>query len=428
MIYVYEMKKNKIKKSSYKGDGSRFSGSIDMDELKDDSTDIVAVNADDILLVKDAIKAKVFELANKGRKANVVVEGCGSFDPLKRIEHTFNGGKLLKLCELDQELRKFGMEGQIKFNEYFPISRNSGLSGCWNLDQVLDANEKIREIVWKIRKLELSPYETMVYIHKYLTQNYGYGTNADENCFISGAEKDASIISTFQNKQTICTGFASMTKAIIDELNIPELTCKYQPMTCWKKLEEPDELGRKIKYNGKHALSLITVNDPKYNIKGTYIDDATWDCKDKDYPYGKGYAFFMYPVSNILKMKRMGLSPIIGGTRIFASRFEYDDFGKLPEMDSKDKPIPIPFDTFEKAVKRVYSLEKDFCRDNDPVKTGIKDITNSLIEALIIQADDNPLAQKADTLYTATYVYDENNNIKNVKIELKEKDSEMERS
>lgn len=410
-------------------------------EMNANTIDIIAVSADEIFYFKDEIKAKVSKLANKGHRVNVVVDGCAQFKKLKgdeRIEYTFNGSKLLKLCELDNELRQVGMDGQIKFYEFFQTIQNSDLSTCWDLDQVLDANEKIREVVWKIRKLELSPYETMVYIHKYLTQNYGYGYNTSDgtdDLDKRDSEKNRSIISAIQNKQTVCSGFTSMTKAIIDELNIPELTCENQTVSMWDATKKDSKLYNLyhdakedvFKYECIHQLSLININDPKYNIKGSYLDDVTWDGKNEDYPNGCGFAFFMYPVSNMTKLKLNALSAERGSrSEGYPLKGRFFRFGEIFKKGANDKPIP--FDTFAKAVGKVYSLEKDFCRDNDFIKTAIDDIDFSLKEALIRQADDNPLAKKADTLYSATYIYDRNNNIKGVKFELKEKDSDMEKS
>ena len=105
----------------------------------------------------------------------------------------------------------------MKFNEYFFTEKYSDLKTCWNLEQVIDANNELESIVNRIKKLNLSPYEIMVYIHKYLTDSFmfGYNTSKKIDCSMKRkCEKNRSIIGAIKYRQTLCAGFASLTKAI----------------------------------------------------------------------------------------------------------------------------------------------------------------------------------------------------------------------
>ena len=372
-------------------------------EKKDAKIDIITVPADEIFLFKDRIKEKVVELAMKGHKVSVVIDGFAQKNLLRgneRIEYNFKYYDLVRLCDLNDELKHLGLNGSIKFNEYFGTTKYSDLRTCWDLEQVVEANNEIEKIVRKIQSLKLSPYETMVYIHKYLTQNYIYKYNVGKiSRFLNKRkdEKNRSIVAAILNKQTICAGYASMIKAIIDRLNIRELTCDFQVACCFKKTKNGKE-----KHDCGHALNLITIEDSKYNIKGSYLNDATWDAKTKKYPYGRGYTYFMYPCTDMAKLTSC-LVRATTGSRAY-NYSEYIEVGGLPKKGKYDNPIP--FDIFEKAVMNVYSLESSFCHENNPNEAAINDIQLSLRRAWGSRKDyTNPLVKKVEDVFIVTPYY-----------------------
>lgn len=393
----------------------------------DVENDIITVSADEIFVFEDRIKAKVSELAKLGHKVSIVVDGCAQSKEIRgdqRIEYDFDINKLLKLWDLNDELKKLGMAESIKFNEFFQTKTYSDLKACWNLEQVIDANMEIDKVVRKIRDLKLSPYETMVYIHKYITQNYGYGFNGGIIADIKGtrkSEKNRSIVAAILNKKTVCAGYASLTKVIIDRLNIPGLTCEYQNASCWKSAKKDN-----IKFAGGHALVLVSIEDSKYNISGSYLNDATWDSKTIKCPRGRGYTYFMYPVTDMTKLKGVALSAR-SGTR--ARLYGLSTAGHLPTKGVNSDPIP--YGVFEKAVKNVYSLESDFCQDNDSDKTATEDILRSLRRARNSRIDDaNPLVKQAGVVYKVSPIYQKSMKLKKVKYTLKSQaiNSDMEMS
>lgn len=384
---------------------------------EDINIDIITVSADEIFFFKDKIKEKVSELIKQGHKVSVVVDGCAQshfISGSERIEYNFDTAKLIKLWDLNYELRQLGLEESIKFNEFFQTTKYSDTKTCWNLEQVIDANNEIDKVVRKIQDLKLSQYETMVYIHKYLTQNYGYGFNGSKRSIKKGtrkSEKSYSIIAAINNKTTICAGYASMTKAIVDRLNMPGLICKFQVASCW-------EYKRHMEYVCGHALNLVSIEDSKYNISGSYLNDATWDSKTKNQPRGRGYTFFMYPVTDMTKLKHTCLLNLAGGSRVINYPESFFDSDNIPE-NGRDC-TPIPYDAFEKAVKRVYSLESDFCRNNDAEQTATEDIQLSLKRAWDSRTDDvNPLVKQVDKVYIVDPTYHKNGKLKNIKFTLK---------
>ena len=397
-------------------------------DKEDAERDIIAVPADEIIFFGDRIKEKVSKLVKQGHKVNVVVDGCAQFDEInsrQRIEYNFDTTKLLKLWDLNYELQKLGMTGSIKFNEFFKTTKYTDLKTCWNLEQVIDANNEIDKVVTKIQTLKLSPYEAMVYIHKYLTQNYGYGFNggriADKKD-TRKSENNRSIVAAIRNKQTICSGYASMTKAIVDRLKMPRLTCEYLNTAAWKIPKDKDP-----EFLSGHALNLVTIDDSKYNINGSYLNDATWDSKTKKCPRGRGYSFFMYPITDMVDFRTRPQLSVLAGSRAHIQ--ECPEFGQLPTK--AENSYPIPYDMLEKAVKNVYSLESDFCENGDAVKTAREDLLLSLRKAWNTRfGKTNLLVKQIDRVYTVRPTWNKKGELKKVKFELKNKaiNSDMEMS
>ena len=360
------------------------------------SEDIIAVSAEDVLLFEKRIKKMVAELVKQGHKVNVVIDGNAAYKPIngmERIEYTFKPLELSKLIDLNYDLFKCGMSELIKLNEFYLTEEYADLETSWDLDYVVKANAEIDRVVDTIKELKLSPYETMVYIHKYLTQNYDYGLNYPDYRFEGDLENNrSSIVAAIKNKKTVCVGFASMTKAIIDRLNLSQLKCKFQSVRGWdyNAAGEPEA-------KWAHVLSLITIQDPKYNIDGMYFDDATYDCRTRKSPYGRGYTFFMYPVEDMFNLTGDHVTAAKGSR---AKSLEWSIYDLPPEYK---KCEPIPYEAFEKAVKTVYSLEKDFLNNNDVEQAVERDIDMSLRQALRAYKGDaiNSLIKNGDWLNPA---------------------------
>lgn len=361
------------------------------------SENIIAVSAKDVFVLEKKIKKMVSKLVKQKRKVNVVIDGNATYKPIngmERIEYTFEPLELSKLIDLNDDLLKCGMSGQIKFNEFYLTEEYADLETCWDLDQVVKANAEIDGVVDNIKELKLSPYEAMVYIHKYLTQNYDFGLNGLDNLEDRISENNRSIVAAIKNKQTVCAGFASMTKAIIDRLNLSQLKCKFQGVISWDYNAE-----REPELKWAHTLSLITIQDPKYNIDGMYFDDATYDGRTREFPYGAGYTFFMYPVEDMFNLTAdYNHLTAAEGTRTESIMSSIYDLP--PEYKKCD---PIPYEAFEKAVKTVYSLEKDFLNNNDVEQAVEQDIDISLNRAPLEYKGNaiNSLLKQCKLIYRA---------------------------
>lgn len=149
----------------------------------------------------------------------------------------------------------------------------------FTIKQVEDANKFVKIIADEVKSLNLSPFETVVYIHDKCSQFfYNWhdkmaGTNVLPDILASGNIR--------------CVGYATMFKAVIDELDIPEL--KAELCGCFG-----------VKKEG-HALNTVTIKDDKYGINGQYMQDVCFSAlsqaKEKT-----DFAYCLFPVDDFIDM------------------------------------------------------------------------------------------------------------------------------
>lgn len=385
--------------------------------------DIIAATIDEFFYYQDEIKNKLTKLKNAGHEVYVVIEDNSAFRKVNatgRVPYSFSSKQLAKLVDLNEELKKLGMRNSIKFNEFFYTTRSFDLNSCWDLKDLIAANQEIEKVVKRIKELNLSPYETMVYIHKYLEQNYSYS----EKCYKGrNKEKKDSVVAAVKYKQTKCAGFASLVKGVIDRLDNPGLKCEYQICSTWKRIPK-DQLGDlsadvrvyqendKLVWLGKsdyHILNLIHLDDQKYNIQGSYLNDETWNNNTTTYTY------FMYPVTDMTRMRDRLLSCSINSSLSFAKIEDAPLSEKFVKMPIKGRDsAPIPYEVFEKAVENVYSLEKKFSEGtNLNLK---KEISETLINSWCSRTEKSIflLRKQCERVYNMVFDRDDKNNIKYV--------------
>lgn len=147
------------------------------------------------------------------------------------------------------------------------------------IEQVEAANKYIDVIVNEIRGMNLSPFEVAVHVHDKCSQffynwnNKLYGTNVLAEVIESGNIR--------------CVGFATMYKAILDELNMPELQAKICGLF---------GTGRE-----GHAVNIVSIKDEKYGIDGEYMQDACYSALAVDREKSD-FMYCLYPIDDIPKM------------------------------------------------------------------------------------------------------------------------------
>ena len=329
---------------------------------------------------------EIIEYVRKSKKAGLkVLMGIDSsmFTEKKdeKVNYVYSKEEIELLLKLDEELKANDYPG-LRITEITRIYNKESLENAWSLDKVLSANEKIDIPVQHIIKNNLSPFEAMLYIHSWAS---GFEYNRD---ILSSGERSRVLPHILNDKYIVCSGYATLIKAIIEKVNMPGLKCEFQGCS----------IIRDKKSTG-HCHNLVHIEDPKYDIKGTYVEDACWDSKRKGEP--QGFAHCLYPVEDVMHYNNMKYreveseyrySNVIGNYENFVrekekniiSKLKYkieDTFG-IPKLYKKYRNFSKPIDLkkYEEGLMVVYGTFSD---NKEAVEELIKrDVTKSMNVAL----------------------------------------------
>ena len=307
-------------------------------------------------------KAQALELPLR-----IYVTGYSKFGKEKEhIEMLFSVQMINNLIALNSYLVNNGAE-PLRFMED-PIHAEN----AWTLSQVVGANEEISAVVDTIKLQQFSPFEAMAFIHHYITNQFPYNENRD-NPYMP-----RSIIGALNSNDIVCVGYARLTKAIIDKLNMPGLSA--ETFECLLTAKNDDTFKEMIDQDGDgkfskeilkevknksilhHLQNLITINDEKYNINGKYVSDSCWDCKTEMFPHGKGFGHFMYPISNSFEMLNDNFRLAKINKVKVVSLLDSDKQKIFVDNDSFIKNAkhskPIPLETYKACITKM--LQKTY--------------------------------------------------------------------
>lgn len=301
---------------------------------------ILAVSKEDFFKRKNKIKEIAFDVLKAGKELVFVIEGNAAeklIDEEDPIEYVYSKDEIKEIVDFNNELVNAGMKRQVCFSEYFRVLSESDLKKAWSLDDVISTNNRLDEIVEVIKKKKLSPYESMIFIHKYISSNitYGYIESGKKN---SCSKLESSIISAIKYKKTICIGHASLVKAIIDKLKNPNLKCKFMSV----------EVSRGKEESSSHALCFVEIHDKKYRINGTYAEDVCNDAGNEAWPHGIGFANCMYPIVDF-DNRQNGPIYYSEGSRVL------NIDGIAYSQDYKGAGSPIGVGKTKKALRTIYT-------------------------------------------------------------------------
>jgi hypothetical protein len=240
----------------------------------------------------DAIKKAILEFKKLGIDCQVTIDGSmAERDNKSLVNYVYSKEEIDLLFELETFLEDNGLE-ELRFCEEYRKSNLDGIEGhYWSIYQVVSANNKIDEVVNYIKKNHFSPFEAMIYIHKFAT-----GFKYNEARASSSDEIGRVLPSILTSDKIVCSGYASLVKAIVDKLDMPTLKCDL--VGC--QIVTSDNKSR---IEG-HCHNLIHIKDDKYDISGYYVEDACYDSLIDEYEKGKGFAFCMYPITDVKNFSR----------------------------------------------------------------------------------------------------------------------------
>ena len=338
----------------------------------------------------DALKKHILELKKAGAEVHVAVDGnMNTKSNDSQTDYLYTKEEIELLNELDSFLIENDMK-PIKICEVQRVDSLDDFDKGWTLQQVATANNKIDSIVERIKENNLSPFEAMLYIHKLAsTFKYNMPSKLESN------ENSRVLPSILNSDKIVCSGYATFVKAIIDKLNMPGLKC--------------DVIGCllvKRKHNGGHAHNIVSIQDPKYDIDGTYVEDTCWDSPKEGYEKGRGFATCLYPVNDVMNfnndigyytpdnpdrysnlfhdydkwingIKNAGNESKL--TKFIDNMKQHFKYRQTPVLVEKygNHSTPIPLETYRKGLIALYSTVYD-----DPKK--IEELVDQQIHSSIV--------------------------------------------
>lgn len=339
----------------------------------------------------DSIIQHIEKALEKGMNIRVCIDNVKGRKNNEGVDYVFTKEEMDLLVELDGYLKSKNLIG-LSITEFREVNDLDDLSESWTLNQVIDANKKVDDFANYIKEHNLSPFEAMVYIHKAASRFVYNGGN--------GLQDGRVLPSTLNTGRIVCSGYASFVKAVVDRLEMPGLSCEI------KGSYIIDKSGP----NG-HCHNVVTIDDPKYGINGTYVEDACWDSREKGEQDQRGFAHCLYSVNDLMNFngnsryfsldREDRFSNLILDTKDFEENIQmmHANWFKrifwhmsrnarfktsIPELVKKygDCSEPIPKEKYEQAIRVMYATRYD---DPDKIEERVKaDMENSRLRAMQI--------------------------------------------
>lgn len=227
----------------------------------------------------DYIKSTAAHYAEKGKPVNIAVQITPNYENVNKvpIAGTMNNDQLEALEDFAWQIE----DERLSTNGFLGI-RHLADDTNFTIDQLKSTNRFVNKAAFEIHKKNLTPFEAALFTHKFCAQFF---YNSENQYYGSCALTDV-----VSSGNIICTGYAALYKAICDKANLPGFDCK---------LLNSD----KILQPWAHSLTLVTLDDAKYDIKGTFFDDPTWDAKNKQNRTNPTFALCLAPLADYNKLK-----------------------------------------------------------------------------------------------------------------------------
>ncbi len=148
------------------------------------------------------------------------------------------------------------------------------------------------EISSNIKKYDYSPLEKLIHLYDIVrTRIYKQETKEED------ITESRDLTKVLSGDKIVCAGYVNMFNEILKSLGIRAETYYL------KNQEKPDTC---------HARSIIYIDDPKYDLKGIYLFDPTWDSKrdEFDYSYLSSYLFFGKTIHEFQKFDKKRYLPL----------------------------------------------------------------------------------------------------------------------
>ena len=281
------------------------------------------------------------------RTPNFYLRGGDYYACSDDILFLFKDSSLERIKEINDYLINLGIE-ELRFVE------TDGLDEAYfNMYELINAHQRINQMVKVVKDNDLSPLEAICFLYYIVCKSFFY--QEDEDNPINAR----SIIGVLNTNKIVCVGYSSLIKAMVDKLENKNLKAETLTIKIIDSDEKENVMSGYIEAGGGHMQNVIIIKDDKYQVEGAYILDATYDSKTERFKTGKGFANFMFPVTDLLHYRYLkiiqydnNIDEMLGMIGIKA---ESPDI--LPVVAKYENySEPISFEKLTECIRRVTKI------------------------------------------------------------------------
>lgn len=204
--------------------------------------------------------------------------------------------------------------------------------------EMIDMYQNILEDYETIQNNNYSITEALFYIYnKYKNRIYKEEKSNEKSAL------SRSLNQIMKSDNIVCVGYANYLNAIASILNIPVF---------------PLEWLDRFNPNSGHRENIAVINDPKYDIKGVFTIDITWDSKkdENDTEYKNNIKHFLVsPLQNSFEKNQKGL--VLPTDNIYYSIiYRYRRYLKIKEAGVNNAILWENKRIVIDAINKLYSL------------------------------------------------------------------------
>ena len=264
---------------------------------------------------------------------------------------------MAKYYNLDQDLSNIDIPiiidlSGLSFTEKIDILTTPSISNKYNLFftdeyttgeyitqvEMIDMYQNILEDYETIQNNNYSITEALFYIYnKYKNRIYKEEKSNEKSAL------SRSLNQIMKSDNIVCVGYANYLNAIASILNIPVF---------------PLEWLDRFNPNSGHRENIAVINDPKYDIKGVFTIDITWDSKkdENDTEYQNNIRHFLVPpLQNSFEKNHKGL--VLPTDNIYYSIiYRYRRYLKIKEAGVNNAILWENKRIVIDAINKLYSL------------------------------------------------------------------------
>ena len=264
---------------------------------------------------------------------------------------------IAKYYNLEQDLSNIDIPiiidlSGLSFTEKIDILTTPSISNKYNLfftdeyttgeyitqREMIDMYQNILEDYETIQNNNYSITEALFYIYnKYKNRIYKEEKSNEKSAL------SRSLNQIMKSDNIVCVGYANYLNAIASILNIPVF---------------PLEWLDRFNPNSGHRENIAVINDPKYDIKGVFTIDITWDSKkdENDTEYQNNIRHFLVPpLQNSFEKNQKGL--VLPTDNIYYSIiYRYRRYLKIKEAGVNNAILWENKRIVIDAINKLYSL------------------------------------------------------------------------